>query len=110
MSDDLRFVYITARSDVQARVIGDALVETRLAACVNILGPMTSLYWWDGAVQQGDEVVLIAKTTVAQVPAVTEKVKALHSDDCPCVVALPVDGALGNADFLQWIRTEAGRG
>lgn len=108
MSDDLRFVYITARSDAQARDIGRALVAARLAACVNILGPMTSLYWWDGAVQQGDEVAMIAKTTAAQVATVTETVKALHSDDCPCVVALPVDGALGNADFLQWIRAEAG--
>jgi len=110
MSDDtrFRFVYITARSKDQAMEIGGALIADRLAACVNILHPMTSLYWWEGEVQQGDETVLIAKTVEDQMEMLSAKVKALHSDDCPCVVSLAVQEREGNRDFLDWIGSQTG--
>jgi periplasmic divalent cation tolerance protein len=97
-------IYITAGNAEEARTIGRALVEARLAACANVLGPMTSIYRWDGAVQEGKEAVLIAKTTTALVEALTMKVREMHSYDCPCVVALPVDG--GNPAFIDWIAAE----
>ena len=103
---DIRIIYITAGSMEEARRIGGALVEERLAACVNILPGMTSLYRWEGALEEGHEVVLIAKTTAVRVEALTARVVALHSYDCPCVVVLPVQG--GNPDFLQWIAGEVG--
>lgn len=98
------FVYVTARDRAEALSIGRVLVEERLVACVNILDGMRSLYWWDGAVQEADEAVLIAKTKSGLAPAVTARVKALHSYDVPCVVVLPV--ADGNPDFLDWIAAE----
>ena len=101
---DIRLIYITTDGAEEARAIGRALVEARLAACANVLDPMTSIYRWEGAVQEGREAVLIAKTTAALVDAVTARVRELHSYECPCIVALPVDG--GNPDFLDWIAAE----
>ena len=101
---DTRLIYITVENTDEARAIGRALVDARLAACANVLGPMTSIYRWEGVVQEGEEAVLIAKTTASLVDALTAKVRELHSYDCPCVVALPVDG--GNPAFLDWIVAE----
>lgn len=98
------FVYITAASPEEARKIGRALVEERLAACVNIIDSMTSLYWWEGKIDEGRETVLIAKTREDLVAAVSDRVKALHSYSCPCVVSLPI--TQGNPDFLAWIERE----
>lgn len=98
------FIYVSCDSEKQAISIGSALVEERLVACVNILGEMKSLYWWDGDVQSGDEIVLIAKTTEPLVATVTNRIKELHDYEVPCVVALPITG--GNPDFLEWIRQE----
>lgn len=101
---DARLIYITAESPDEARAIGSALVEARLAACVNILGPVTSMYRWQGAVAETDETALIAKTRADLVEALTTFVRDMHSYTCPCIVALPIVG--GNPDFLQWIATE----
>ena len=100
------WVYMTAGSVDEARAIGSALVSERLAACINIIDGMRSLYWWEGAVQEDSETVLIAKTTQAELDTLIERVKALHSYDCPCIVALPMVG--GHADFLAWIASETG--
>lgn len=97
-------VYITTADREQALSLGRALVEERLAACANVLHPMTSLYWWDGAVQTGDEGVLILKTRQELVPRLTERVKELHTYDCPCVVAWPL--AAGNPAYFAWIESE----
>ena len=105
-----RFVYVTASSREEARTIGRALVQERLVACVNILDGMSSIYWWQGEVQDEQEAVLIAKTTAALMPDVIDRVKALHSYDVPCVVSLPI--LEGNPDYLEWVdeetRTENG--
>jgi periplasmic divalent cation tolerance protein len=100
------WVYMTASSPEEARRIGRALVEERLAACANILPGMTSFYRWQGMVDEGQETVLIAKTRMELVDSLTARVKTLHSYSVPCVVALPIVG--GNPDFLQWIAEEAG--
>ena len=97
-------IYVTAGSREEAVGIGRILVESRLAACANVLAPMTSIYWWEGAVNEGDEVPLILKTRDGLVDKVIEKVKSIHSYDCPCVVSLPITG--GNPAFLYWIETE----
>lgn len=101
---EARLIYITTDGADEARRIGRALVEARLAACANIVDPMISVFWWDGAVQEGTETVLIAKTTAQHVEALTEKVREMHSYDCPCVVSVPIDG--GNPAFLDWIAAE----
>jgi len=100
----VNFIYMTAGSKSEARKIAQALVESRLAACVNILDNMQSIYRWQGKVQEDSEVVLIAKTTETQVSRLIEKVKSLHSYDCPCVVSLPVLD--GYPPFLKWVHAE----
>ncbi len=101
---NVNFVYMTAGSPEEAHSIGRELVASKLAACVNILNDMNSIYMWDGKVQEDSEVVMIAKTTEKQLPALVDKVKSLHSYDCPCIVAIPVSG--GNQAFLDWIAAE----
>jgi periplasmic divalent cation tolerance protein len=102
-----RFIYMTMANAEQALEIGRSLVEERLAACVNVLGPMRSIYWWQGAVQEDGEVALVAKTRADLVEALTARVRAMHSYAVPCVVALPIEG--GNPEFLEWIETETAR-
>ena len=97
-------VYMTTETKADAERIGGALVGERLAACVNIVDGMRSMYWWDGAVQQASETILIAKTRTSLVDRLTERVRELHDYDCPCVVSLAIDG--GNKAFLDWIDAE----
>jgi periplasmic divalent cation tolerance protein len=104
MKTDINFVYMTCADKEEARNIGRVLVESRLAACVNILDPMESLYWWDGAVQNDQETVLIAKTTRDKVPELKKQVIIHHSYECPCIVCLPVDD--GHEGYLEWIRDQ----
>ena len=101
---EFSFVYMTAADKVEAAKIGRLLVEERLAACVNILPGMNSIYHWQGKIEESAEVVLIAKTRTAHVPAIIDRVRELHSDSCPCVVSWPLRE--GNEDYLQWIFDE----
>jgi periplasmic divalent cation tolerance protein len=101
---NVNLIYITAGSMDEAKAIGKELVSNRLAACVNLIDNMNSLYWWQGEIQEDSEVVLIAKTTEFLVPQLIEKVKSMHSYECPCIVSLPI--ADGNPAFLEWIATE----
>jgi periplasmic divalent cation tolerance protein len=96
--------YVTAGSREEALAIGRALVEERLAASANVLDGTASIYWWQGKFEQTQETVLIAKTRAELFPALSARVKQLHSYDCPCVVALPI--ADGNPDYLAWIVAE----
>jgi periplasmic divalent cation tolerance protein len=100
----LRFLYVTASDETEAERIGRALVESRLAACVNILGGIRSIYRWKGVLHDDAEVVLVAKTTEERVPELVEKVTLLHSYECPCVVSLPI--LAGHPPFLDWIAAE----
>ena len=102
----MRFVliYMTAGTKAEAERIAAALIERRLAACVNILGEITSVYHWNGQVEQGGEVALTAKTRADLVDSVTACVTEVHSYDCPCVVAMPIEA--GHGAFLDWIARE----
>ncbi len=97
-------IYITTDSAEEAEIIGRNLVSKKLAACVNIIGNMKSIYHWEGKIESADEVVIIAKTKKALVNEIIENVKTLHSYICPCIVAIPIID--GNAAFLKWIRDE----
>jgi periplasmic divalent cation tolerance protein len=101
---DICWVYMTAGSPEEAGRLGEMLIERRLAACVNVLGVVSSLYRWEGAVKMDDEIAFIAKTTVCCLDELTTAIREAHSYDEPCVVALPVIG--GSAPFLQWVRDE----
>lgn len=97
-------VLVTASSAEEGRTIGRALVEERLAACVNIIPSIESLYRWQGHVHHDQEVLLIAKTTTAALEQLGNRVKQLHSYDTPEVIALPI--IAGAEDYLLWIDEE----
>ncbi len=97
-------VYVTCATLDEARKIGRALVESRLAACANILPGIESIYWWEGRVQADNEVALIVKTQAELLDAVIAKVRSLHSYTCPCVVAWPI--AAGHPAYLDWVARE----
>jgi periplasmic divalent cation tolerance protein len=102
----LSFCYVTTGSREEALAIGRAVVGERLAACANVLDGMTSIYWWQGALEQAGEALLILKTRAELVERLTSRIRELHSYDCPCVVALPIDA--GNPGYLDWIARETG--
>ena len=99
-------VFITASSTEEAERIAHALVEERLAACVNIVPGVTSVYRWEGQVQRDAEVLLIAKTVEANLARLVQRVKDLHSYDVPEVVALPITG--GSPEYLAWLADSVG--
>jgi len=97
-------VYATASDAAEARRIARQVVEERLAACANIVAPMTSIYWWEGAVQEAAEAVLILKSTADRLAPLMARIKELHSYDVPCIEAWPV--AEGHPAFLDWVGRE----
>ena len=100
--ESFKMVYITAANEDEALRVGRELVDQKLAACANILPRMKSVYRWKGEIREDDEAVLIVKTAADRVAAVTNAVKAMHSYECPCVVALVIEP--GNAAYFDWLR------
>lgn len=97
-------VYMTTSDKEEARNIGRYLVQSRLAACVNILDNMNSMYIWQGEFQDDQEAVMIAKTTETKLQELIARVKERHSYECPCIVAVPITD--GNPDFIKWIEEQ----
>lgn len=97
-------VYITVKDKQEARKIGRYLIDNKLAACVNIIDNINSIYFWEGKIQDDDEAILITKTKKSQVAKLINEVKKLHSYSCPCVVSLPILD--GNPDYLKWLGEE----
>ena len=95
---------ITAPDREAADRIARMLVDERLAACVNILPGITSVYRWEGAVETGEEVLLMAKTMRTRLDALTVRVKQLHPYDVPEVIAVGIEGGL--PAYLDWIAAE----
>ena len=98
------FVYTTYPSLVEAERAGRSLVERRLCACVNILPGMVSYYWWQGAIERGDEVVMIIKTRATLADAVRVAVKEMHSYATPAVLVIPIESV--DPDYQAWIMGE----
>jgi len=103
-SEKLCWVYMTVGSFEEAKSIGQILVGQNLAACVNLLENMTSIYKWEEKLEESQEVIMIAKTRKTLMPKLIETVNSLHSYDCPCILELPIQG--GNPDFLSWIKSQ----
>lgn len=94
-------VLMTAPDEAVAARIAHAVVEESLAACVNIVPAIRSVYRWQGKVEDEREVLMIAKSRRALLEPLCERVKALHPYSVPEVIALPI--AAGSADYLAWI-------
>lgn len=99
-------VYVTAADAVEARAIGRAMVEARLAACANVFDGMVPIFGWEGRVEEGSEAVVILKTTAARAEELISAVEEMHSYEVPCAVVLPIAG--GGRGFLDWISRETG--
>ncbi len=96
-----RIVLSTAGSKDEAQKIARALVERHLAACVNVLGPVSSTFWWRGKLEQGEEHLLVIKTMHDALDRVHAAIKELHSYDLPEFLVLTIDH--GGREYLQWI-------
>ena len=98
---DKRIVLTTAGSEEEARKIARRLVEQRLAACVNVLPQITSIYRWQGKLEESNEWLLIAKTTAAAFGPMKAAIAELHSYDLPECICLAVED--GSPEYLEWI-------
>ena len=101
MDDDPIVVFMTAANGEEATRLADMLVGAHLAACVQILPEMESVYRWQGKIERQAEVLLIAKTTIAKFDDLEREVRALHSYETPEIVAVPI--VTGSAPYLEWL-------
>ena len=97
----VRVVFITTPTRSRALTIARALIRRRLAACVNCVPGVRSIFRWQGRVEACAETLLIAKTTASRLPALTAAVRRLHPYELPEVLALPATG--GSAAYLRWV-------
>lgn len=94
-------VLITVPKKKDARKISAALVQKKLAACVNIVDKVDSLFWWQGKVDRAGELLLIVKSTRGRLSRLIALVKSLHGYEVPEIIALPI--VAGNTEYLRWI-------
>jgi periplasmic divalent cation tolerance protein len=94
----------TTAAQADAERIARAVLEARLAACVQIIGPLTSLYWWQGQIEQAGEWLCLIKTRADVFTELEKTIRSLHPYDVPEIVALPVTA--GSADYLAWLNGE----
>ncbi|MBI4843883.1 MAG: divalent-cation tolerance protein CutA [Nitrospirae bacterium] len=100
-------VMITSPGEEEAAAIARTLVEERLAACVTIIRNVRSIYSWQGKVEDGAEILMMAKTRGELFDSLKERVKQMHSYDVPEIIALPI--MYGSEDYLKWLRNSTGK-
>ena len=97
-------VYITTSGEDESQKIGKIIVEERLAACVNIISAIESIYWWKEEIEYDTESILIAKTKVSNIDKIIERVKEIHSYENPAILAIPI--IKGSKDYLAYLDDE----
>lgn len=102
MPQDCVVVYVTCPTLALAEGIGEALVTEKLAACVNLIPQVHSIYTWEGMVQKESETLMVIKTLAEKLGTLEERIKSLHSYSVPEFIALPI--LEGSKDYLDWIR------
>lgn len=107
MSDAL-IVFSTCATREEAGRIARAVVEERLAACAQLLPPIQSIYRWQGAIEQSEEILMLFKTTSPHFAALGKRITEMHSYDTPEIIAVPV--AAGAEKYLNWLRETTGGG
>lgn len=103
--DDVQLVLVTAPDGEVGARLGRILVEERLAACVNVVPGLRSIYRWEGEIQDDAEVLLMVKTRADRLDSLTRRVQELHPYEVPEILALPIAG--GSQAYQAWIRSEA---
>jgi len=101
---DFSIVLTTMPDDERADELARTLVDERLAACVNVHGPMSSTYRWQQTVEREAERQLVIKTTSARLTALERRVRELHPYEVPEFIVVPVEG--GSDDYLRWLTSE----
>ena len=96
-------VLITASNVEEAKRIAEKLVEKKLAACVNIVEKIHSIYWWQGKIEESSEALLIVKTRITKLDELIDVVKSIHSYEVPEIIALPIIG--GYSTYLEWLNS-----
>lgn len=107
MSTEFVQILTTTESEQEAEKLASSLIETRLAACVQVVGPIKSTYWWKGEVERADEWLCLAKTLTEHYDDVEAHIRQNHSYEVPEIAALPV--VRGSRDYLTWIKAETRR-
>lgn len=103
---DVSVIFVTVGNAEEASKIGQALVEEKLVACVNILPRIRSIYWWKGAICDEEECLLIMKTRSSLFPQLKDRIRELHSYEVPEIIAFPV--AQGLPEYLDWVVESTG--
>jgi periplasmic divalent cation tolerance protein len=103
MTDCIQVTTTTSKEE-EARALGRAIVEKRLAACAQVLGPITSVYWWKGKLEEAREWLCVFKTREPLFEALEREIRRDHPYEVPEIVAIPV--ADGSRDYLEWVRSE----
>lgn len=99
-------VYVLFANAEEAERIGRTVVEERLAACINIFGPVRSIYRWQGSIETADEVAAILKTSQKEADALIMRIAGLHSYEVPCIVTWPIDKLL--TSYADWVDANVG--
>lgn len=107
LETDCLWVYSTTSSIEEARKISKILIETKLAACINLIPQIYSIYQWQYKIEETQEVALIAKTTTYSLENLKQTIIKHHSYECPCILVIPI--VEGDKNFLQWIQSISGK-
>ena len=94
-------IFVTTKNKTEARKIAQGLLKERLAACINIMGGVESLFWWQGKIDKAPEALMIIKTKQKLFEKIVSKVKLWHSYQNPEIIALPIQA--GSWNYLKWI-------
>ncbi|HVL51398.1 MAG TPA: divalent-cation tolerance protein CutA [Actinomycetota bacterium] len=106
MADVYLQVTTTTESQSHAQQLARSVVQARLAACVQVLGPIASTYWWEGEIEDATEWLCLMKTTAATYPALEAFIQSAHTYEVPEITASPI--TMGSAGYLSWISGETG--
>mmetsp|Transcript_35779 Transcript_35779/g.93263 ORF Transcript_35779/g.93263 Transcript_35779/m.93263 type:complete len:152 (-) Transcript_35779:99-554(-) len=101
MTGEFSIAYVTVPSREAGKAIAADIIEKKLAACVNIIPGVESLYWWEGKMESSNELMMMIKTRTSLVPQLVERVKAMHEYDVCEVITSPIDA--GNPAYMKWL-------
>ena len=104
---DVLLIYITCESDEQAKKIGTELLKLKLCACIKVITDTYGAYFWppkSGKITESHEAVLLIKTIESKFPEIEKQVRALHTDQTPCILGIPVKFV--NSDYYDWMKGE----